>query len=475
MSAALRDYALLWRAALAKRHARANAVLCGLALLCACFVGLLVWLKTADPFAVGVNGMRAVFVVMGFAALMYYAPAAVRLNTPANAMLVPRMRRRLRQLTVLVWVAAAAGSALLTVGTSLPAHITFLCVGLWVVALGMAISGHALGTWIQGLLPLLFIFGTSMPREWLALLGSAPVFAVAGLLALALGAYTLDTMFPQGGERHFRLQAARRLAADQVTVAGLAKQARTGRLGLWVYRVALARDCARRNGGALLMHVLGPAVHWTERVLPLVLFSGLAAGALVVLLDLVSADTLAAIAGGSWVVALSALFVQLFNYERRSMRLAFTRGEQSLARLAPGMPGCAAVFNRRLAWRLLQASVLEWAVLSILMLGLVALTGAAAPILALLACASALTLPLLAANLRDHARSSGSGGWRLFVWMLAALGLSFLAGLVVHRPLGLSLLEGAALAAVPLTALAVAWRWNRLAGAPHAFPVGRLA
>jgi hypothetical protein len=33
----------------------------------------------------------------------------------------------------------------------------------------------------------------------------------------------------------------------------------------------------------------------------------------------------------------------------------------------------------------------------------------------------------------------------------------------------------AALASVPLAAAAVAWRWRRLAGAPHAFPVGRLA
>jgi hypothetical protein len=215
-------------------------------------------------------------------------------------------------------------------------------------------------------------------------------------------------------------------------------------------------------------------VHWTQRILPLVFFSGIAAGALVVR-NLASADTLEAIAGGSWVFASSALFVQLFDYERRSMRLAFTRGEQSLAKLAPGIPGCPSVFNRRLAWRLLQASLVEWAVVSILVLGLVALAGTPAPILAMQACACVLTLPLLASNLRDHARSSGSGGWWLFLWLLVSLGVSFLAGAVVHRTLGLPLLQGAALASVPLAAVAVAWRWRRLAGAPHAFPVGRLA
>ena len=33
----------------------------------------------------------------------------------------------------------------------------------------------------------------------------------------------------------------------------------------------------------------------------------------------------------------------------------------------------------------------------------------------------------------------------------------------------------AALASVLIAAAAVAWRWQRVAGAPHAFPVGRFA
>lgn len=475
MNATLRDYALLWRAALAKRHARANAVLCALALLSACFVGLLVWFKTSDPLAVGINGLRAVFVVMMFAALMYFAPAAIRLNTPANAMLVPRMRRRLLQLTVLVWFTTVALSTLLALGTSLPAHLTFLGVGFCCIMLGLAISGHTLGTWIQGLLPLVFVFGSSIPSAWVEPLGRAPVFALASLLLLALGACTLATMFPHGGDRHFGRQAARKLATDQMTVEGLARRPRTVRLGVWAYGAVLGRDCARRDGGALLMHVLGPGVHWTHRILPLVFFAAAAAGVLLALRTLASVDPLAALTNGSWVFASTALLVQVFDYQQRSIRLAFTCGEQSLVKLAPGMPASAGVFNRQLARRLLQTSLVEWAVVSILMLCLLAVAGAPAPILAMQACVCFLALPLLATNLRDHARDSGSGGRWMFQWMLVALGLSFFAGALMRQAFGLPLLQGAALASVLLSAMAVAWRWRRLAGAPHAFPVGRLA
>lgn len=470
-----RDFSLLWRAALATRHPRTNLVVCCGAVLLALFVGTLAWFKTTDPLQVAVNSVRAAFAILAFGWMMYFVPGAIKLNTPANATLVPRMRRRARQLTVLVWLAATGLATLLALGSALGAHLVFLGVGFWLIALGLARAGHRAGMLVQFLVPMGIMFHAAIPREWLAQLATWPALAVASLLMLALGAWTLDMMFPQGGDRHFRLQAAQKLVSDQTSVEGMARRPAHSRLNLGVYRAALGRDCARRDAGALLMHVLGPAVHWSLRLLPLVSLLAIVALALLVVRRVASAGTMEAIAGGSWFFASSALFVQLFDYERRLLRLDFTRGEQGLVRLAPAMPAAAPAFNRRLARRLLRSGLTEWAILSAFVLCVVALTGAPVAILSMQACICCLTLPLLASNLRDHAHRSGSSGWRMFLGWLLALGAAFLAAGFAQRAFGTPLLPGAAFAAAVIAAAAVAWRWRRLVAAPHAFPVGRLA
>lgn len=475
MSAALRDYYLLWRAALATRHPRAGAMVCGMALFGALFVGFLAWLKTADPLEVAINGARAAFAVLALGSLAYFVPGALKLNTPANARLVPRMRRRAMQLTVLVWMCVTGLGTLLAPGSMLGMAAVFLGLGSWIIALALNRSGHWAGTPLLFLHPMAIMLIKAVPHAWLALLASGPGLAVASLLMLAFGAFTLDTMFPEAGDRHFRLRAAQQLASEKATVEGQARQVRVSRLGGWMYDAALRRDCAHRDAGVLLQHLLGPAVHWSQRQLPFVLFALAAAGILAVLPRFASADTLGAIANGSWVFVSSALAVQLFDYQRRMMRLDFTRAEQGLLKLAPSLPGAAADFNRRLARRLLRDGLVEWAVVSASVLGVVAVGGAPAPILLIQACMCCLTLPLVASTLRDHARRSSAGGWALVVWLLVSLAACLLAGAVVRRMFGTPVMPVAAAAAVLLAIMAVAWRWRRLCGAPHAFPVGRFA
>lgn len=474
MNAVLRDFSLLWRAALTIRHPRVNAWLGALALLAMLVVGLLTWVKAFDPLEVAINCLRACFVVMAFGWLMYFVPNAVKLSTPANAVLVPRVRRRLKQLTVLAWLAATTLSALLALGTPLPLHIPFLGVGCWLIALGLNASGHRAGVVVLCGFPMLFMFNRAIPRDWLALLATAPGLAAASLLMLAFGAWTLDTMFPKGGDRHFRLRAAHKLALERATVAGQSKQGQVPRLGLWVYGAALRRDSARRDSGALLMHLLGPAGHWTQLAASVPVVLAGAALVMFLLRQRASADTLEAIAGGSWTAVSWAMLILLFNYERRFMRLEFSRGEQTLLKLAPAMPGAAGAFNRQLARRLLGAALGEWLLLSALMLGVVAISGAPAEILWTQACLCCLVLPLLAAVLRDHAHRSGSAGWWLGLGLAASLGACFASATLVNRVSGTPVLPAAALTAVLLAVAAVAWRWRRLAGAPHAFPVGRL-
>lgn len=472
---ALRDFGLLWRAALAIRHPRTNAVLGGFALFCALIVGLLVLMHTGDPFATTINGARAACAVLLFGWLMYFIPGAIKLNTPANAQLVPRMRRRLVQLTVLAWTGAVGMATLLATGTALGPHVVFVCVGVWLIALGLARSGHPAGKAIQFLVPMLVIMASSMPRAQLVLLAGGPAFPVVALLVLALGAFTLEVMFPHGGERHYRLYAAQKLVSDQMSVAGQFRKAQVPRVGWRIYQAAFRHDLARRNTRALLMHLLGPAVHWTGRMLPMAFLVGIAAGAMAVLRQVAGADTLEKIAGGTWLAVSALLVAHLLDHERRLMRLSFTRAEQTLVRMTPAMPAAASAFNRYLARALLLGGLGDWAIISVGSLCIVALSGAPAAILWMQACICCLALPLLATPLRDHARRAGSGEWRFVLWQGVSLAACFLAGIGAQRLLGTPVLPVAALASVALAAASVAWRWRRLAAAPHAFPVGRLA
>ena len=220
MSPALNDFALLWRAALARAHRHANVCLYGGALLLALAVGALVFFQMEDMLDALMAGLRVAFLVLAFGWIMYFIPGAIKLNTPANAALVPRMCRRARQLTVLAWISATAISALVALGTPIPAHIAFLGVGVWLIAMGLTSGGHRAGPWIQFMLPMLFIARPVIPHAWLAQLDNPFVLTVLTLLMLALGAYTLDTMFPHGGDRHFKLRQAQKRVTDQGTMEG---------------------------------------------------------------------------------------------------------------------------------------------------------------------------------------------------------------------------------------------------------------
>jgi hypothetical protein len=477
MSPALRDFALVWRAALATRHPYAHVWVSVSALLFALFVGALVFVKSGDMLETLVYGLRAASVLLMLGVLMYFIPGAIKLNTPANAVLVPRVRCRARQLTVLVWACATVLGAMLTLGTRIPAHLAFFGIGLGLISQGMARSGHRAGAWLQFLLTILFVMLPAIPAQWMALLAMPPVLVVLTMLMLALGAYTLDMMFAQGGERHFSLRKAQKQATGQVGKEGQFKAAHVPRVGAWLYGAALRRDVARRHGGALLMHVLGPAVHWTQRCLALLAIVGGAAVAMALLREQASASTLATIAGGSWVGISWALIFQLGDHERRLARVAATHGEQSLVRLAPLMPGAADAFNRRLAARMLGNGLIDWAGTSAMVLALVAISGASGTTLWMQACMCCLTLPMLASTLRDYARDtrSGSGVWGLFLWLLVSFGVCFLAGAVAGYLLGTPVLPLAALASTVLALVAVSWRWRRLRGTSHAFPAGRLA
>ncbi|KQQ91825.1 hypothetical protein [Massilia sp. Leaf139] len=478
MKPVLRDFAMLWRAGLTIRPGRVHLVLAGLTLLAMLVFGLLAWVKTSDPFEVLANCLRAAFAVPAIGYLGYFVPTAVRLNTPANAALVPRMRRRLIQLTALAWLVTAAVSALLAAGTTLPMRWPFLFVGFWLIAVGLIASGHRAGMVLLFGFPMLSVFNRAIPDAWLALLATTPGLVVATLLLLAVAAWTLETMFPPGGDRHFKLRAAQKRALERRTMGGQARQPGIQEMARSVYNVVLRRASARRDSGALMMHVLGPVAHPMQLAVQVPLILAGAAVVMFLLRHQANADILEAVAQGSWTGVSWAQLLLLFYQERRLARLDTTRGEQSLVKLAPALPGGAAAFNRLFNRRLLGAVMGEWIAISALMLGILVITGASADIFWRQLCFCCLSLPVLASALRDHARrsvSAISSGVRLFLGLAASTAVSFAAAFVASRVLGTPLLPTAALVSVLLAVLATGWRWRALADAPHAFPVGRLA
>jgi len=146
-----------------------------------------------------------------------------------------------------------------------------------------------------------------------------------------------------------------------------------------------------------------------------------------------------------------------------------------LLRLAPVMPASPSAFNRSVARMLLGRAVFSWCVLVAVVLGLTAAAGPSGPGFFRQACLCCLTLPLLATNLRDHARRSSLLGLGPVLVLALTAGISFAAGAVANRTVGLPVTAGAALASIVIALVVISWRWQRSVEAPVAFPVGRLA
>ena len=151
MNAALQDFRMIWRAAAAQREAQAVRTLgLGLGAVALC----------AAVFIVGgvVNGglqaLEALRLFAGFVTLaltlvwtFLFVPGSIRMNSPINAWLLPRQRRRLLQMTAAFWLSATVGMAFgLGLWIALPA------VALSVVGLALLTAGnkHVVGALVVG-------------------------------------------------------------------------------------------------------------------------------------------------------------------------------------------------------------------------------------------------------------------------------------------------------------------------------------
>ena len=221
-----RQYAVLWHAAIAQAHPRAHAILlwsmASITLLVATVIALGLGWRAAIGWALCTPAG-----ILLFAWTMSFVPGAVGLNSPANAQLVPGMRARLVELTLLVWLGAmGVFSAGLFVLQDAPAPTLLMTIS---ITLGVASGLAGLGGSLIILAPLLIgsLVSKLAPGWLLDALYSPAASALALASLLPLGLLVTQALLPRAGERHWRMQAHR----ERMVGAGKKGYAPGGLLG----------------------------------------------------------------------------------------------------------------------------------------------------------------------------------------------------------------------------------------------------
>jgi hypothetical protein len=202
MKQALRDFHLLWRMACSGRNKHSGKLVTCTIVALSVAVTLTYLVQGRDALlALGV-GVRTALAGLTMVEVMAFLPGAAKLNTSANAQLVPHMRRRLMQLTAGIWVAATVLATLLAFGTRLSPAVVFLATGSFIAAHCLALSGHRAGWYLQVAVYAMLAFGGG------ALLGEALDGAASGWhLALStglmcgFGVYALKAMLMNAAAR----------------------------------------------------------------------------------------------------------------------------------------------------------------------------------------------------------------------------------------------------------------------------------
>jgi hypothetical protein len=409
---------------------------------------------------------------MAMLAMFYwlrYVTGAVRQNSPANAHLVPSLCSSVRRTTVAAWCLTLLPLAATVSYFAYPA-LALVAASMVVTLLGMARGGRTAGTvlYIVLVLGALQLSGEPKALAWLA---QTPVVAALAVVSAGLAAYALRAIFPNAGDRHWRLlnaQSRQRISTDMTATWEHNRRSPKRR---WLYAKLLKHDL--RSGAApepLLLHALGPQNHRFDFIVPLA-----AAGVLSVLLKVFLSSyepapgQLPAILIGTLLPAL--LLMQAVSFHRFVASMAGTRGEQALVRLAPRAPH-ANRFGRTLAAQFLTICLIELAIGLAFLMAMAFLFGGVETGAALLASLFCAGVAMAGWPLRDYAGRRPDSILVLIVQASAigagCVGLVLLTG----RPGEWGLLFVATLAG----ALAILrGRWEKMANAPAPFPAARFA
>lgn len=488
MMAALHDYRHIWRVTTLQRQSESNQFMRWTALLLACAALVVVAIALVrEPWAPLTLLFLFSKLALGFGAIwlglvygVLFVPASIRMNSAANARLLPRQRRRLVQMAAGGWLATSVGGAL-----ALGNWGALLLFGLYLLGFALARAGQpqmivlavVAGNWPA-------LSHKVFPPAFNAALDSDAALLALTLALLGAAAWVLRWLYPAGGDAHrerdVRLADGARLAGVGVGVGASESQVPVDRFALWwgrfAYAAALRRDCRAPRPDAMLLHALGPTVHtsiWIGSAVFMLVLGGVAHLALALSGNGPGHALVAGVATGGLGALTVAVLLSTMPYDQAMRR---TRGEQGLLRLSP-LAGDTASMNRRLAGALLRRGLASSLGLTAAILVTTALVEPGMDVLlrqgAL--CCLAGQMAMLALFGDGAGDDAGNGGWNLRLGLtagvmaafeaLVALGLGRLGGTLPWPWLIVIALAGAVF---------VSWRgWRRMLAAPPVFPAGR--
>jgi hypothetical protein len=478
MNAALQDFRIIWRAAVARREAqvmRTLYVTLGASVVC-------VAIMLASGTAMGtLDAVEALRLLLGLGALVLvlvwnflFVPGSIRMNSPVNAWLLPRQRRRLLQMTTAYWLFASV-----CIGFGIGHWIALPAVALGVLGLMLQFAGNK---YVVNLLVLgvnwPLLMHVALPRQWIDAATDRGAI-VMGILVVPAAAWSLRWLYPAGGDASFKRHGdqIKRLARFE-RVGGDKQPMPEGPAvltGLRVYLAALRRDVKRADPAAMLMHALGPVAHWSAWIGGVVtlLFIGVAARLTMAWSQLAGAQPFF-----GWITnagpAILSVTIAL-STAQYGQQLRRTPGEQALLRLTP-RAGDAALLNRRLAGRVLRQALGCWAVLTAVVMGVSLLLDAGPDaLLRQLGLCSLAGQVAMMGLLGDYA--GGAGGWRLALALRAAAyaAVQALAAVALGKLTGTTAWPWLIEISLAVCVIKLRLDWKRMLAAPPAFPAGRLA
>jgi hypothetical protein len=475
------DVLRIWTLTTVQRDARSVKVMTGFALLLLLALpiigGMALYREHTLPVLVLLRvllGIGGLWLAVNW--IWMFVPAAVLMNSAANARLLPRQRRRLLQIAVGGWLlittafTAAAGNWAL-----------FALIGMYVLGFALMRAGNlkALAlTVLPGFWPALS--NHVLPQELVrAVSGGTGLFLATALVALG-GAWALVRLYPAAGDRHLEARGVHIKRMERMAAGGwAAAQESDGALmtpGLKVYRAILRRDCRAPRPGPMLTHAFGPAGHWSAWITAILLLVALNVGGWLLMTARGTEATRSFVEGFSWGGLGGLAFMVAFCTAHMRQQLDRTRGEQALLLLTP-LAGDRALLNRRLATTMLKSALLQWAVLTAVVLWIATLFGGGELLLRQLALCCLAGQVALASLFGDFARTPKLGlGRAVLLGLLALAELGAASGLAwLSGALQPAMWVWLVVLSLGLGALQLRHGWKCVLAAPVAFPAGRLA
>jgi len=472
------EYGRIWRVAMVRPKRRREIVAAAFIVLA--FGGGAVVTALQHRWEWSARLLGAVVLFWLLFSWVFFMGRSLQMNSPANARLMPRQRRRLVQMALGGWLALSLGFTAMFWTWRMFPPVALYALVLGTFAASKRVADAVFRLLVLGALctaaPLLASF--PLPDALAALLASPPAVLAAGAAVLLLGARHIAAIYPDGGDRH----ADARARMQALLGSGHARHAAAKGKG-WLsgafYLAALKRDCRAPRPGTMLMHALGPQGHWTAWIAGV---AGLTALYLATRLAAYAAHRLFGmqfgqgfLVGASTVALASMVLLAAFCNVQLGRQLRSTRGEQALLRLTP-LAGAAALFNRRLAAALLKTGLVNWMMASAALLLLALLfhaNGKVLVCLAALCCAAGQVA--MARLLGDFSRESRPGLLESCIFLVLILAAEVLVAWAMARMGGWRLFWPGfgVLGLAGSVALAVRG-WKTMLAAPSSFPAGRI-